>query len=105
MLTWKTSFKGANIELLTSLFGLGQKIKESTHILENSMSCVDLIFTSQPNMVMNPDIRVLCTHCDQQLVFTFFDLKIFIHLLMKGLFGNYIQVNTDHIRRATDGFD
>ena len=41
-----TSFEGSELDLLTSQFGLSQIIKESTHILDNSRSCIDLIFTS-----------------------------------------------------------
>ena len=47
----KTSFEGNTIENLTSQFGLHQIINEPTHILPNSSSCIDLIFTSQPNQV------------------------------------------------------
>ena len=46
-----TSFEGSELDFLTSQFGLSQIIKESTHILDNSRSCIVLIFTSQPNMV------------------------------------------------------
>ena len=41
------SFEGDAIENLTSQFGLNQVIKEPIHILDNSSSCVNLIFTSQ----------------------------------------------------------
>ena len=42
----KTNFEGDAIENLTSQFGLHQVIKEPTHILDTSSSCIDLIFTS-----------------------------------------------------------
>ena len=42
----KRSFEGDAIENLTSQFGLYQVIRESTHILDTSSSCIDLIFTS-----------------------------------------------------------
>ena len=42
--------EGISIESITSQFGLDQTINESTHILENSSLCIDLIFTSQPNL-------------------------------------------------------
>ena len=48
----KTSFEGSTIENVTSQLGLHQIINEPTHILPNSSSCIDLIFTSQSNMVM-----------------------------------------------------
>ena len=48
-----TSFEGSQIEFLTSQFAMPQVINEPTHILDNSKSCIDLIFTSQSNMIMD----------------------------------------------------
>ena len=48
----KTSFEGNAIESITSQFGLHQLINELTHILHNSSSCIDLIFTFHPNLVI-----------------------------------------------------
>ena len=45
----KYSFEGNIIENVTSQLGLQQVIKEPTHILVNSSSCFNLIFTSQAN--------------------------------------------------------
>ena len=42
----RSTIEESKIEFLTSQFGLSQIIKESTHILENSSSCIDLIFTT-----------------------------------------------------------
>ena len=53
----KTSFEGTQVQLLTSKFGLSQIITEPTHILENSRSCIDLLFMSQPNMVMDSGVH------------------------------------------------
>ena len=49
----KTSFEGSTIESITSQFGLHQLINEPTHLLQSSSSCIDLIFTSQSNIVVN----------------------------------------------------
>ena len=46
-----TTSQGNVLENITSHFGLQQIIKEPTHILDNSSSCIDLIFTSQPNLI------------------------------------------------------
>ena len=40
----RSTIEGSKIDFLTSQFGLSQIIKEPTHILENSSSCIDLIF-------------------------------------------------------------
>ena len=54
--TWfknnKTSYKGSKFDILTCNHGLHQLINEPTHLLDSSSSCIDLIFTSQPNLVM-----------------------------------------------------
>ena len=48
----KTRFEGTAIESITSQFRLYQWINEPTHLLQNSSSCIDLTFTSQPNIVV-----------------------------------------------------
>ena len=45
--------EGVQIDSFTSTHGLEQVISEPTHILSNSSSCVDLIFTNQPNLVVD----------------------------------------------------
>ena len=52
-----TSFEGSQIEFLASQFAMSQVINEPTHILDNSKSCIDLIFTSQPNMIMDSGVH------------------------------------------------
>ena len=46
------TYEGSKIDGVTSQFGLQQRIKEPTHIIADSLSCIDLIFTTQPNLVM-----------------------------------------------------
>ena len=59
----RSTIEGSKIDFLTSKFGLSQIIKEPTHILENSSSCIDLIFTTQPNMGMLSLILMLMPKC------------------------------------------
>ena len=40
----------STIDSVTSIHGLEQLIYEPTHILSNSSSCIDLVFTNQPNL-------------------------------------------------------
>ena len=48
----KTIYEGSKTDPITSQFGLQQLIKEPNHILVDSSSCIDLLFTSQSNLVM-----------------------------------------------------
>ena len=45
-----TSHGGSMIDTAMSNYGLCQRIQQPTHILNSSSSCIDLIFTSQPNL-------------------------------------------------------
>ena len=53
----RSTIEGSKIDFLTSQFGLTQIIKEPTHILENLSSCIDLVFTTQPNMVLESGVH------------------------------------------------
>ena len=84
----KTSFEGNTIENVTSQPGLHQIINEPTHILPNSSSCIDLIFTSQPNMVIESGIHSsLHSSCHHQIVFAKFNLKYVTHHHIQGNSG------------------
>ena len=53
----KQLMKVPKIDAITSQFGLQQFFKEPTNILTDSSSCVDLSFTSQPNLVMESGVH------------------------------------------------
>ena len=73
----KTSFEGSTMESITSQFGLHQLIKEPTQLLQNSSSYIDLIFTSQPNIVVESGVHLsLYPNCHHQIIFAEFNLKI-----------------------------
>ena len=38
--------EGAQLDSITSLYGMKQLISEPSHILQQSSSCIDLIFTN-----------------------------------------------------------
>ena len=64
-----TTFEGSKIEAITSQFGLQQIINEPPHIQGKSKSCFDLIFYSQPNLVMSSGIHSsLHQNCHHQLI-------------------------------------
>ena len=42
---------------LTSSNGFSQLINEPTHIQTNSSSCIDLVFTDQPNLSINSEVH------------------------------------------------
>ena len=70
---WKDDIEnneGKHFESLTSDIGLHQLISEPTHFMGDSKSCIDLIFTDQPNLVVESGVHPsLHEQCHHQLVY------------------------------------
>ena len=47
------SYKGSHTDSLTTIYGFYQLISDLTQLLPNSSSCIDLIFTDQPNLAFH----------------------------------------------------
>ena len=94
-----TSLEGSKIDTIANSFGLDQLIQEPTHILNSSSSCIDLIFTLQPNLVMESGIHSpLHSNCHHQIVFAKFNLSIFYHPPYERINWYYEKANTELIR-------
>ena len=101
-----TSLEGSKIDTITSSYGLNQLIQEPTHILNSSSSCIDLIFTSQPNLVMESGIHSsLHSNCYHQIVFAKFNLSIFYPPPYERTVWYYERANTELIIRAINQFE
>ena len=73
----KSAFEGNAINNIKSQFGLYEVIKEPAHILNISSSCIDLIFTSLPNLIIDLGIHSsLHPNCYHQKVYAKFNLEI-----------------------------
>ena len=72
-----TTYEGSNIDSLTTTHGLHQLISQPTHLLPTSSTCIDLIFTDQPNLVVNSGAHPsLHKNCHHQITFCKLNLKI-----------------------------
>ena len=52
-----SSYEGLKIDTITSQFSLQRVINEPTYLTSNFSSCIDLIFTSQPNLAMESGVH------------------------------------------------
>ena len=69
-------------------------------------SCIDLIFTSQPNMVIDSGVHAsLHSNCHHQFIYAKFDLKIFYPPPYERTVWHFKHANSDHIKREIDIFD
>ena len=101
----KTTYEGSKIDGITSTFGLQQIINEPTHIIGDSSSCIDLIFISQPNLVMESGVHSsLHPNCHHLITYAKFNLKIYYPPPYEREIWHYEKANVDHIRRSINEF-
>ena len=101
----KTTCEGSKIDGIAFTFGLQQIINELTHIIGDSSSCIDLIFTSQPSLVMESGVRSsLHPNCHHQITYAKFNLKIFYPPHYEREIWHYEKAKVDHTRRSIDEF-
>ena len=73
----KSSSKGNAVDTITKWYGLHKDIKETTHISEHSSTCINLIFTSQSNLIIEPSVHPsLHPNCHHQIAYVKFNLQI-----------------------------
>ena len=97
------TIEGSHLYSLTSSNGFSQLINEPTHIQTNSSSCIDLIFTNQPNLSVNFGVHSsLQPNCHHQIVHTSFNLNIYYPSPYQRLIWDYKKVDSTNIRKALD---
>ena len=102
----KKSFEGSTIKSITSQFELHQLIKEPTYLLENYSSCIDLIFTSHPNTVVESGVHLsLYPNCHHQIIFAKFNLKIYYTPPYLREVWHYKEANADLMKRAINNIN
>ena len=75
-------------------------------MLENPSSCIDLIFTSQPNLVMDAGIHLsLRASCHHQIVYAKFNLKIQNPPPYEREVWHFQKADINLIRRAMNEFN
>ena len=100
-----TTCEGSKIDAITSHFGLKQLIQKPIHILNDSSSCIDLLFTSQPNVAMESGVHSsLHQNCHHQLIYAKVDLKVFYPHPYEREIWHYQRANIDLFQRAIEHF-
>ena len=102
----KITYEGKKLESLISKCAFKQVISDPTHILESSASCIDLIFTSQPNLVMNSGVHFsLHPNCHHQITHAKLNLKILSPPPCERAVLHYQDANNDLIQRSISRFN
>ena len=101
-----TSNEGRKIEAVTSQNGLHEEINEPTHFLSNSSSCIDLIFDSQPNLLIESSVHPsLHQSYHHQIIYVKFNLDIVYPPPYEREIWHYQKANIDLIKCAINAFD
>ena len=105
--TWwiedKSTAEGIQIDSISTYHSFQQIISDPTHLLPNSSSCIDLIFTDQTNMVVDSGVHPsLHQNCHHQIVYSKFNLKIEYPPPYERRFWNYSKANEECIRKSVE---
>ena len=95
----KTTASGIKLKVMTSQYGLTQIINEPTHILDDESSCINLIFTSQPDMVLDSRVNSsLHPSSHHQIVFAKFNLKVIVNMqiLLRSKMHLHLSTGSKH---------
>ena len=102
----KTTYESKKLESLTFQCEFKQEISDPTHILESSSSCIELIFKSQPNLVMNSGVRSsLHPNCHHQIINAIFNLNNFYPPPYERVVWHYQDANNDLVQRSISQFN
>ena len=83
-----------------------QAITEPTHILENCSSCIDLIFSNQPNLIMDSRVHpVIHSKGHHQVIYSKLNLEIEYPPPYTRKIWNYSRSETDLINNSIESFD
>ena len=94
------NINGTLIDSLTTTHGFKQLISDATHILPQSTSCIDLIFTDQPNYVIacgtHPSLNENFRH---QITFSKLNLKVEYPPTYQRLVRNFKKSKNDATKK------
>ena len=86
--------------------GLQQIINSQSHILPNTASCIDLIFISQHNLIIDCWNRAsLLPRCHHQIIFTKINFQVHCPPSYERLIWDYPKANINCIQRSLSQID
>ena len=97
----KSTYEGSTIDGLVSNYGLQQPINESTRTTGSSSSYIDLLFCSQPNLVMESGVHpTLHPNCHYQIIYAKFKLKVYYPPPYEREVWHYQNADSNAMKKA-----
>ena len=101
-----TNLQGTELVELAAQCNLNQVIYGPTHILPNSASCIDLIFTMETNFITDSGVLPsLFPRCHHQLIFTKVSFTTLFPPAYKQRIWYFSKANVNAIRQAVNCVD
>ena len=106
---WKndiTNLAGQEIDSLTSSAGYKQLIDKPTHVINNSMSCIDFLFCTNQNVISNVGVDIsLFKKCHHNIIHGKFDIRIPLPPVYVREVWDYSKANVENIKKAVSYFN
>ena len=106
---WKSDINnpaGQEIESLTSSAGYKQIIDKPTHVINNSMSCIDLIFCTNQNVISNYGVDFsLFNKCHHNIIHGKIDICVPLPPVYVCEVWDYSKANVENIKKAVANFN
>ena len=76
MVVWRLTIEGTRLDSLVCTHDFHQLIPEPTHILRKSLSCIDLLSTDRPSLLVDSGVHpTLHEYCHHQITYCKLNLK------------------------------
>ena len=101
-----TKSTGQEIDSLTSSARYKQIIDKPTHVINNSMSCIDLIFCTNQNVISNYGVDVsMFQKCHQNIIHGKIDFRVPLQPVYVCEVWDYNKANVENIKKAVSNFN
>ena len=101
-----TNSVGQGIDSLTSSAGYKQIIDKPTHVINNSMSCIDLIFCTNQNIISNYGVDFLMfKKCHHNIIHSKINIRVPLPRVYVREVWDYNKEHAENIKKAVSNFN
>ena len=106
---WKndiTNLQGQELDSLTLSAGYNQIIDKPTHVINTSMSCIDLIFCTNQSVISNHGVDVsIFDNCHHNIIYGKINIRVPLPPTYVREVWDYQKANVENIKKAISNFD
>ena len=106
---WKndmTNLQGQELDSLTLSAGYNQIIDKPTHVINTSMSCIDLIFCTNQSVISSHGVDVsIFDKCHHNIIYGKINIRVPLPPAYVREVWDYQKANIENIKKAISNFD